>query len=242
MIALAAVAAMSFPLAVAGPRAVLADGNPRHYHFVSAPPGVTAEPVPPTAQTFQIQFGPEGSPEREIATVDIQASLQLPAGAIEVGEGSDGVAIEFAPFAPDGVPREPDGYRVLGNVYRIEVREMPGDDDLERFAKPVGLGLLYPQQLAPAPSEPQPVIIRAADGAEWLPVETDLSVGASFTQARIREPAWFAVAVPDPDAHPAGGGFPWLLTAAIAGGVVLVAALVVVGRRRRGGPPAEDST
>ena len=219
-------AALWLPLAVGG---VLPDGTARHYHFVSPPPGIRTEPVPPTAQTFQIAVGPGGSPEREIATVDIQASLQLPVGAIEAAEGAE---VVFTPFAPDDVPAPPEGYRVLGNVYRIEVRALPGGDGIERFARRVGLGLLYPPQLAPPADGPQPVIVGSADGSAWQPMRTVVGIGASFAQARISRPAWFAVAVRDPDANPAGSGFPWIAVVAVAA-LALIAVAVLALRRRR---------
>jgi hypothetical protein len=113
---------------------------------------------------------------------------------------------------------------------------VPGGGDIERFARPVGLGLLYPPQQAPSADEPQPVILGSADGSAWRQMRTDVGVGASFAQARIVRPAWFAVAVSDPDANPAGSGFPWIPVVAVA--AVALIAVAVLAVRRRGRPDA----
>ncbi len=57
----------------------------------------------PVPQQFTLRLGPDGTAEASVATVDLQAELDLPAGAFPPRPGQDEVAVRIEPLAPGDV-------------------------------------------------------------------------------------------------------------------------------------------
>jgi hypothetical protein len=215
----------------AAPAAVpLYDGccNPDEpYRYVAAPPGY-AETRAPTTGRLTVRSPTVHARPGYVNTAELgpQASLYVPAGALEVPNGTHQLTLTVTPESPPS--RAPANGRVTGNVYRVAA---------EADAQPVPLraGTSRPsvQLRAPSPKQPGPVL-EHYDRAGWHRAVRTTRTGIDTYEAEVDALGdWALVQLNRPQAKNSGVDL-GLLAAGIA--VLGVSVSVMVIRQRRGRP------
>jgi hypothetical protein len=90
------------------------------YRWVRPPSGRQGDNEQPKPYTTFLPLQTGGSVPAEFATDDLQATLTLPANAVEPRPGETKARVTLTPLDPDTLAPPPSGRRFDGNAYRIE--------------------------------------------------------------------------------------------------------------------------
>lgn len=213
-------------------RRPLLDGlaPPTAYRWVKPPPELAAANQEPTAGTFTVKLGNDGSKTAVFTTDDAQVTLILPEGSFVDAEGQRTVEVTVEPLA--GATAHPDDpLRVVGNVYLVEATYQPSGD-VAKLAIRSTVVLVYPLL---ANDHGSHSIIWSRSGERWDALETDDLPSIQQAGADIDELGYLSVAgqpaSPTAGAEPSGGGSSATTIAIVAGLIVLAVIAVVLLRR-----------
>ncbi|HVL81976.1 MAG TPA: hypothetical protein VM840_10335 [Actinomycetota bacterium] len=167
----------------------LYDGEvpPPPYNWVEPPSDLEAENAAPQPGEATVEFAPEGSRARTIATGDGQAFLILPIGGIEPREGEETVTVRITPVAAR--PRTFDGMLIDGNAYRYDARYTTSGEPVRLLANATVI-LRYPVHATQ--------IVRSAGGRWEDAGATQAAVQSAQLFVRVRELGTFAAAGAEP--------------------------------------------
>ena len=209
---------------------------PPPYRWVSPPADLAAGNQPPTAGTFTIRLGPDGSPAGVFSTPDLQATLVLEKGAIPAAGGSSSVRLTISPLDPSTLPAPPAGVTVAGNAYRVTAVDGTGGTPVTRFAGPARVELLYP---ATAGTFHHRMLFLGSGSSSWQRLTTTDTAPQLQTISDVTSPGVYAVGQVG---KPSGGSLvrslPALLLTVAAVGVSAWFAFTALrdrARRRRAG-------
>lgn len=183
------------------------------YNWVDPPSDLADDNEPPQPGSSTLEFSPEGSRGRTVATGDGQAFLILPLGAIEPREGEESVTVTIQPRRPSTT--EFDGKRIDGNAY--EYRAVYASGAPARFIEASTVVLRYPVHATE-------VVRQTATGWERA-AETQTAPQSAQIFARVTELGTFAAAGEPPPMQIPRWAF-------IAAGSALAVVLALIVERR----------
>ncbi len=220
-----AAAALSFGAGLVPVRPIY-DGlaPPPPYNYVDPPPELAEDNRPPQPGEGTVEFTPEGSMARSVATPDGQALLILPQGAIEPREGERLVEVTLEPLSPASMPAPPAGLVIDGNAYAYEAVYRPSGEEAVA-ARELTVVLRY------AVHAEQLLML---DGGAWRPLEADAAPGSLQLFGDTDRLGVFAAAGP-----PVEEGRDWTPVAIAGLGVLAAVVGYLVGRRPRSGAKPE---
>lgn len=192
---------------------------PPPYQWVSPPPDRAQDNQPPTSASFRVKFGGDGASRADVlSTDDLQVTLILSKGTFSPASGQSATLVTMQPLAPNGLGQPPPGFRIDGNVYRLQAKYEPGGEAIQKLDQPAQLTLVYP------PSADGLIhahtVIQSKDGRSWTKLPTNdagLQAGVAVTSL-----GYFAVAE-----EVAGGKRPFPLGKIIQYGLIGFLVLVI---------------
>ncbi|MEA2507498.1 MAG: hypothetical protein QOH48_2116 [Actinomycetota bacterium] len=177
-----------------GTRPVL-DGlaPPPAYRWVQPPADLAAGNKKPYGGTFSLKFTGGRSEAGAFTTRDSQLSMILDPGTLPPSAKPTSASISISPMSAASTS-QPHGFQIDGNVYRITVKEEPGNSQVKRFAHPQRVILVYPADKSFV--KPQHILVASKDGKTWISIKTQDSTVQQQASGLIPAPELVAVVVP----------------------------------------------
>jgi hypothetical protein len=227
--------------------------GPPLYRWVEPPPPFVSTNKAPESGRFELSpadvtYDPgTGSEAGVFATGDFQANLALATHAIAPRPGATSVSLTLTPIAPGADLRLPDGYRIAGNVVRIDAVYRPAGGRVSRLARPSLLTLSYPIVVQGGFSN---AVLVSTDATRWTALKSTDHPGQQAVIATVRSLGYVAVGqtsgteTPVPTTPPARAIDRWVVVALVVAAIVAVVLVIVLRRRDpespRRPPPPDD--
>jgi hypothetical protein len=155
-----------------------------------------------------------------------QFTANFTAGSITLPPGASAAHLAVEPAAPVD---QPDGGKIYGNVYALEVSSSPRPPKIN--ADQAGIALRLPQG---SPGDPAPtVVFRTGGGGKWQPLDTT-QVGADVYAGPFKGNGQYALAVGNfkileeakPGTKPHTASSPWPVLAMLATSLIVIIAIL----------------
>jgi hypothetical protein len=170
--------------------------GPPLYRWVEPPPPFVSTNKAPESGRFELSpadvtYDPgTGSEAGVFATGDFQANLALATHAIAPRPGATSVSLTLTPLAPGADLRLPDGYRIAGNVVRIDAVYRPAGGRVSRLARPSLLTLSYPIVVQGGFSN---AVLVSTDATRWTALKSTDHPGQQAVITTVRSLGYVAV-------------------------------------------------
>lgn len=114
---------------------------PTPYNWVNPPPERAGDNSPPPAADQELPLGPQGSEASNVSTDDAQAIVGVIEGSVPPHPPDTAVRVMVTPVDPGTLGPLPEGMRVAGNAYRVEMAYVPSETPVVQLRPPGTIAL-----------------------------------------------------------------------------------------------------